>query len=99
MQVSDTRRNQHRPAARTAADIDSNAVRRQQVPRKNAEIIVENLLPLLWRQVIRILPERRPFAAESARDLWIEVIVGASLHVCSPRRPCRGGRRLNLRPR
>ncbi len=79
MQVRDAWRNQHRPASGAATDVDTDAAaRRQQVPGKDAEIIVENLLALLLRKMVLVLPERRPFLAEAARDLRIDVVVRAN---------------------
>ncbi len=67
---------QRRPASSAAADINADAaVHGQKTPRKNAEIVLENLPPLLLRKVIVVLAERRPFLAEALRNLGINVIV------------------------
>ena len=82
MQMLDARRDQHRPASGPAADIQSDAAAgRQQMPGKNTEIIVEYRLALLAREMIRILPERRPFPAKTAGDPQVKVVVGAHGHI------------------
>ena len=68
------RRNQHRPAPAAAADIEANtATRRQKMPGKDAEIVVEYRLTLLLREMIRVLAEARPLAPEAAYDQRIPV--------------------------
>src|SRR5271155_1375173 len=85
MQMGDAWRDQRRPAPGAAADVDAGATaRRQQMPRENAKIIVEYLLALLLRQVLLILPERRPLLAEAARHLRVEIFVRAKLHEPAP---------------
>src|SRR5271163_2144707 len=82
MQLRNARRHECRPSSGPATDVDTDAtVRRQQMPRENAEIIIEYLPALLRRQVILVLPECRPFVAESARNPRVEVIVCANWHV------------------
>ena len=78
MQMLNPRRDQQRPASRTTADVQSDtAAGRQQIPGKDAEIIVEDRPALLVRKMIRVLTEGRPFPAETARHLNAEVIVRA----------------------
>ena len=68
-----------RPLA--AADIEPHtAAGRQTIPGKDAEIIVEDRLTLLVREMIRVLPEVRPFAPEAAYDQRIPVIAGSILN-------------------
>ena len=54
------------------------------MPGKNAEIIVEDCLTLLLREMIRVLPEARPLAPETTRNPQVHVVVGASLHIAAP---------------
>jgi hypothetical protein len=68
-----------RPLA--TADIEPHtAAGRQTIPGKDAEIIVEDRLTLLVREMIRVLPEVRPFAPEAAYDQRIPVIAGSILN-------------------
>ena len=78
--MGDARRHQHRPAPGAATDIDAGAAAgRQDRPRENAEIIVENIAALLVREMIFVLAEGRPFLAETAGDPLIDIIIGADL--------------------
>src|ERR1700688_4220955 len=74
MQVSDTRREHHGPTPGAASDIDADAaIRRQQVPRKNSEIVFEDQFALLTREIFFALAECRPFFAESAGNVGIDI--------------------------
>jgi hypothetical protein len=74
VQVRDPRRDQRRPAAAAASDIDAGgALRRQHVPREDREIVGEQSRALLGGQFAIALGEGRPFAAEAARGLLIDV--------------------------
>ena len=53
---------------------------RREIPGKDAEIIVEDRLTLLVREMIRVLPEVRPFAPEAAYVQRIPVIAGSNLN-------------------
>jgi hypothetical protein len=84
MEMLDARRNQHRPAPAPAADVEPNtAAGRQTMPGKDAEIIVEDRLTLLVREVIRVLPEVRPLMPEAARNPQVNVVVSANLHIAA----------------
>src|SRR5215472_8774385 len=75
------RRDQDRPASGPAADIQPYAAtRRQQMPGKNTEIVVEYRLALFAREMVRILAERRPFSAKTAGDPQLKVIVRVGGH-------------------
>ena len=66
MQAMDPRCDQHRPTAGAAAHVQADAAAgRQQMPGKDAKIIVENRLALLLRKMIKVLAKRGPFPAEN----------------------------------
>src|SRR5580693_8542799 len=64
------------------------------MPGEDSEIIVENLLALLLRQVILVLTKRRPLPAEAARHPRIEIVIGADLHGLWGRRRRYGSSRI-----
>ena len=75
----DPRSNIHRPAARSATDVDTDAAARGKLmPGKNPEIVVEDLRALIARQAAFVLPESRPLLAEAAGNLRVQIIVRVS---------------------
>ena len=72
----DPRNDIHRPAARSATDIDTDAAAcGKQMPGKNPEIVVKDLRALIARQAAFVLPESRPLLAEAAGNLRVQIIV------------------------
>src|SRR5689334_15125421 len=79
MQVPHLRSHQRRPPATSATDVNPGSVLRQKVPRKDAEISLENRKAFVTRQVVFRLRKGRPFAAKPSRNFTIYVV-----HRCAP---------------